>query len=147
MITLTDSIMISRPSADVFAFVADMNNIPKWQSEVVTSKVITPGPTRVGTRFTEDVKMGPTRSTAACEVTEFSPGALMSFKAVSPRMDYMGSITVEGVTGGTKLTMKGNAQMKGWWRLMEPLMKSEFKSGIRKELETLKAVIERDKPG
>lgn len=146
MITLTDSIMVSRPSAEVFAFVADMNNIPKWQSEVVTSKVITSGPTNVGTRFTEDVKMGPTRTTAACEVTEFAPGALIGFKAVSPRMDYMGKISVDGVTGGTELTIKGSAQMKGWWRLMESLMKSEFKSGIRKELETLKAVLESAKP-
>jgi hypothetical protein len=62
MIRLTESIIILRPSADVFAFVADMNSIPEWQSEVVTSKVITPGPARVGTRFTEDVKMGPTRT-------------------------------------------------------------------------------------
>lgn len=142
MITLADSIMISRPPGDVFAFVADLDNIPKWQSEVVTSKVITPGPTRVGTRFTEDVKMGPTRTTATCEVTEFTPGALMGFNAISPRMDYAGRITFEGVAGGSTLTMKGSAQMKGWWRLMQPLMKSEARSGIHKELEAVKAAVE-----
>lgn len=142
MIAFSESITISRPSADVFAFVADMNNIPKWQSEVVSSRVITPGPTKVGTRFTEDVKMGPTRTTAACEVTEFSPGSSMAFKAISQRMDYEGSIGVESVAGASRLTMKGSAQMKGWWRLMEPLMKREFQNGIRKELGTLKAVLE-----
>jgi hypothetical protein len=57
-------------------------------------------------------------------------------------MDYKGKIILEGVTGGSKLTITGIAQMKGWWPLMEPFMKSEFKSGIRKELETLKAVLE-----
>ena len=144
VITLADSIMISRSPGDVFAFVADLNNIPIWQSEVVTSKVITPGPTQVGTRFTEDVRMGPTRTTATCEVTEFAPGALMGFKAMSPRMDYLGRLTVEGVTGGTKLTMEGSAQMKGWWRLMQPLMRSEAKSGMRKELEAVKAALEGD---
>lgn len=145
VITLADSIMISRSPGDVFAFVADLSNIPLWQSEVVTSKVMTPGPTKVGTRFTEDVRMGPTRTTATCEVTEFAPGALMGFKAMSPRMDYMGRMTVEGVTGGTKLTMEGSAQMKGWWRLMQPLMRSEAKSGIRKELEAVKAALEGDR--
>src|SRR3990170_211330 len=84
MIQLNDTIAISRSPSEVFTFLADLNNIPKWQAEVVTSKVITTGPTKVGTRFTEEVKMGPMRATANCEVTEFSPDRMMAFKAVSP---------------------------------------------------------------
>jgi hypothetical protein len=38
--------------------------------------------------------------------------------------------------------IKGTAQMKGWWLLMEPFMRSEFKTGIRDELTSLKAVLE-----
>jgi hypothetical protein len=87
--------------------------------------------------------MGPTRTVANCEVTEFSPGSLMGFRAHSPRMDYMGRIAVEPGTGGTRVTISGSAQMKGWWRLMQPLMKSEFRNGIRKELAALKAALER----
>ena len=84
MIQVTETTTISRSPGEVFAFLADLNNIPKWQTEVVTSKVLTTGPTRVGTRFTEDVKMwGPMRATANCEVTEFSPDGMMAFKAVS----------------------------------------------------------------
>src|SRR5205807_623016 len=67
MIRCNDAITIDRSPADVFAFVADLSNIPRWQAEVVKSIVVTPGPTRVGTHYTEDVKMGPTHVTATCE--------------------------------------------------------------------------------
>ncbi len=143
MIEVSDSITISRAPADVFAFMADMNNLPKWQSEVVASTVVTPGPTRVGTKFTEDVKMGPTHATASCEVTEFTPGSMMAFKALSPRMDYQARITVERNGDGSKVTMNGSAQMKGWWIVMQPFMKGEFKTGVRKELTSLKTVLEK----
>jgi hypothetical protein len=142
VIQISDNIMISRAPAEVFAFIADMNNIPRWQSEVVTSKVITPGPTSVGTRFTEDVKMGPTHTTATCEVTEFTPNSSMGFNALSPRMDYRARLTVEPSGEGSNVTMDVRAQMKGWWNLMQPVLRGEFKTGLRKELASLKAVLE-----
>jgi hypothetical protein len=97
----------------------------------------------VGTKFTENVKMGPTHATATCEVTEFTPGSLMAFRALSPRMDYQARITVERSGAASKVTMKGSAQMKGWWRMMQPFMKSEFKTGVRNELTSLKAFLEK----
>jgi carbon monoxide dehydrogenase subunit G len=143
MIHLTDSITISRSPADVFAFIADLTNIPKFQSDVVTSTVITPGPTKLGTRFTEDVKVGPMRTVASCEVTEFSPGRVMGFKAISPSIDYKGQFLVEPSAEGTRLTIAGTAEPKGWWKLIEPMIKGEFKGGIKHELKTLKNILEK----
>ena len=54
MIRLNESVIIVSPPSKVFAFLADLNNISKWQTEVVKSTVVTPGPTKVGTRFTEE---------------------------------------------------------------------------------------------
>lgn len=106
MIQLNDSITISRFPSEVFAFLADLNNLPKWQSEVITSDVITPGPTRVGTRFTEAVKLGPLRDTARCEVTEFSTDSLMSIRASSVFIDYEGQIVVEPGMGVRNLPLR-----------------------------------------
>ena len=143
MIQLNDSITISRSASEVFAFLADLNNIPKWQAEVVSSKVITTGPTKVGTRFTEEVKIGPMRSMANCEVTEFSPDRRMTFKAISPSIDYEGQVLVEPWEKGAKLTLAGTVRPKGWWKLLQPMMKGEFKSGIKKELAAVKAILEK----
>lgn len=143
MIQFSDAIVIARPPREVFAFVADLNNIPKWQAEVVTSKVITPGPTKVGTRFTEDVKMGPRRVTATCEVTEFAADQMMAFKADSSAISYTGQIVAELSGTGSRLTISGTATLKGMWRLMQPLMKGEFKKGIAKELAAVKEILEK----
>lgn len=143
MIRLNDTITISRSPGEVFAFLADLNNIPKWQAEVVTSKVITTGPTKVGTRFIEEVKMGPMRAMANCEVTEFSPGRMMAFKAVSPSINYEGRILVEPWEKSAKLTLVGTVQPMGFWKLMQPMMKGEFKSGIKKELAAIKEILEK----
>jgi uncharacterized membrane protein len=142
MIQLSDSVTISRSPGEVFAFLADLNNIPKWQAEVVTSKVITTGPTKIGTRFTEDVKMGFVHATANCEVTEFSAGRMMAFRAVSPSISYEGRVLVEPWEKGTKVTLTGSLQPKGLWKLIQPIMKGEFKNGIKKELAAIKKILE-----
>lgn len=88
MLTVTDSTIVSKPSAQIYAFLVDLRNIPKWQSEVVASRVMTDGPTRRGTRFTEDVKMGPMRTSAHCEITDLVADRMMAF----PRL-HLRSIT------------------------------------------------------
>ena len=143
MIQPNDTITISRSPSEVFAFLADLNNIPKWQAEVVASKVITTGPTKVGSRFTEEVKMGPMRATANCEVIEFSPDTMMAFKAVSPSVNYEGRVLVEPWEKGAKLTLAGTVQPKGLWKLLQPIMNAEFKSGIKKELAAIKQILEK----
>lgn len=142
MLKVSASIDISRPPADVFAYISNLSNMPKWQAEVVRSTVLTPGPTQVGSLFSEHVKLGPLRTVAQCEVTEFVPGQVLSFKASSSAVEYQGRRVVEPVEGGARLTLAGTLQPKGFWRLMEPLMDGELKNGVKKELGTVKALLE-----
>ena len=142
MLTVTDSTIVSRPSAQIYAFLVDLRNIPKWQSEVVTSNILTSGPTRKGTRFTEDVKMGPMRTKAQCEITDLLPDRMMAFSASSPSLDYQGKVTIEPVPEGARLTITAEARPKGLWRLLQPLMGGEMRRGIRNELAQIKSVVE-----
>ena len=143
MIRVNDSVIIMRPPSQVFAFLADLNNIPKFQTEVVKSTVVTPGPTRVGTRFTEDVKLGPMRALADCEVTEFIADKTMGFKATSSSISYEGRFLVEPSDKGARLTIAGTAQPKGLWRLLQPMMAGEMRSGVKKELAAVKEILEK----
>lgn len=142
MIRINDSIQIECSPKEVFDYVADLDNIPKWQSEVVTSKVDTAGPVKIGTHFTEEVKMGPMRATASCEVTEYEPEKLLAFSAISSSMDYEGRITVEPLVKGTRLTLEGTADPKGFWRILQPFLKGEFRNSVRKELTAIKGILE-----
>jgi hypothetical protein len=72
VIEFADSIDVAQSPARVFAFVSDLDNLPKIQSDVVQSTVLDPGTVHVGTRFEEVVKVGPRRVTAECVVTGLS---------------------------------------------------------------------------
>ena len=81
--------------------------------------------------------------TGASEVTEFASDKMMAFKAESSAISYQGRVVVEPSGTGTKLTIAGTANLKGLWKLMRPLMKGEFKNGIRKELAAIKETLEK----
>ena len=45
MIQLNETITISRSPGEVFEFLADLNNFPKWRANLVSFKILTAGPT------------------------------------------------------------------------------------------------------
>jgi uncharacterized membrane protein len=143
LIQLNETITISRSPSEVFAFLADLNNFPKWRANLVSFKVLTAGPTEVGTRCTEVVQVGPMRATGSCDVTEFSPGRMMAFKAVSAGIIYDGRILVEPWEEGSKLTLTGDVQPKGLSKLVQPILKGKLESGIRKEVTSIKEFLEK----
>jgi uncharacterized membrane protein len=142
MIQLNETITISRSPGEVFAFIADVNNFPKWRANLVSFKVLTAGPTEVGTRCAEVMQVGPMRATGSCDVTEFSPGRMMAFKAVSAGIIYNGRVLVEPWEKGAKLTLTGDVHPIGLSKLMQPLMKGRLESGIKKEVTAIKEFLE-----
>lgn len=138
MITFHDSIEVSQKPDRVFAFISDLNNLPKFQAEVVQSRVITPGPVRLGTRFEELVKLGPWRVPTQCVVTEFDEQGKLAFEASSKPVKYEGAFTVEPAAPGSRVTIRGIAQLQGLWRLLQPLLAGDVRKGLRHELLAIK---------
>lgn len=143
MIQLNETVTISRSPGEVFAFLADLNNFPKWRANLVSFEILTGGPTGVGTRCAEVVQVGPMRATGTCNVTEFSPGRAMAFKAVSAGIIYDGRILVEPWEMGSKLTLTGDVHPRGPLGLIQPLLKGKLESGIKKEVSSVKLFLEK----
>lgn len=142
MFSLTGSIEIKKSPSEVYAFLVDLQNIPKWEGEVLEVKVSTPGPMRVGTEFTEKIKMSMKTVEARCVMTGLEPDRLMSFKADSKMLKYEGSYRLEPVTGGTKVMVDGQAQFGGILRLVGGIMKGELQKEVAVKLGNLKKVLE-----
>jgi len=51
MATFQNTVTIRRPVRDVFAFLADFENIPKWNYAIVKTEKTSPGPVGVGTTY------------------------------------------------------------------------------------------------
>ena len=73
MITLTETIDVSRSVASCFRYVADFRTTVEWDATVVEAHKLTPGPIDQGTRFSVRCKAGRGHLKLAYEVTEFTP--------------------------------------------------------------------------
>ena len=49
MATFETTVLIARPIEDVFAFLSDLENVPKWNYGIVETRKISEGPIGVGT--------------------------------------------------------------------------------------------------
>ena len=142
MIKISEVVTISRPPADVFAFMANLDNIPKWNGEVESFTIATPGPTRVGSQFVEHTKVASSRITVHCAVTDFTPSSRIVFVGESTPLDFEFAYTLEPAGAGTKLSLQGQVTPKGFMALLAPLMAGEIRSGGRKGLTAVKANLE-----
>jgi hypothetical protein len=70
--TFENTVMISRPIEDVFAFLSDFENIPKWNYAIVETHKVSEGAVGVGTIY-QQVRSVPRRSEERFEVTAYNP--------------------------------------------------------------------------
>ena len=72
MATFQNAVTIRRAIEDVFAFLADFENVPTWNYAIVETKKTSPGPVGVGTTYRQ-IRSIPDRSEEGFKVTAFEP--------------------------------------------------------------------------
>ena len=99
------SAVIDRPIEEVFAFVADGTNDPKFSPRVQEIKKATAGPIGVGTVFESTVKDAGMKSSRKFEITEFEQPRKIRWAERSKNI-------VTAPAGGYDLEQVGDAQTK-----------------------------------
>jgi uncharacterized membrane protein len=64
---------ISRPAQEVFAFLSNLENLPRWQSGVLRAELTTPGPIAVGSKAVVERRMFGQQIVADLVVTAYEP--------------------------------------------------------------------------
>jgi len=77
------TIHINRPIEQVFAFLADSQNLRTWQSNLIANEQLTEGPLRVGTRFREVRRTGPRQSEIQAEITDFESNKRFATRTIT----------------------------------------------------------------
>ena len=72
MATFENTVTIRRPIEEVFAFLADFENIPRWNYAIVETHKVSEGPVGVGTSY-QQVRSVPSRSEERFEVIAYNP--------------------------------------------------------------------------
>src|SRR2546426_9064570 len=135
-----NSILINKPVSEVFAFVADHENDPKWRPGVNDIKHASGE--GVGTVYRQGMK-GPfgRRIPADFEVTAYEPDSHMAFRTLGGPVRPEGVFRFEETDGGTRLTFSLTADLRGAQKLMAPMVGRSMRSEVG-ALENLKRVLE-----
>jgi Polyketide cyclase / dehydrase and lipid transport len=70
--TFENTVIIRRPTAEVFAFLADFENVPRWNYAIVETHKVSQGPVGVGTVY-QQVRSVPSRSEEGFEGHRLQP--------------------------------------------------------------------------
>ncbi len=122
MVRIEGEILINRPAEEVFDFVADEWNEPRYNSKMRRAELISDGPIGVGTRFrAETTSMGRTVQ-MVIEFTGFERPRRIQETVHMSSMDLQGAVTFDPVPEATRMRWSWDVQPRGILKLMRPLV-------------------------
>jgi uncharacterized protein YndB with AHSA1/START domain len=146
MATFENTVTIRRAVEDVFAFLADFENIPTWNHAIVETKKTSPGPVGVGTTYRQ-LRSVPSRSEEGFQVTAFEPSSRLEVHGDIGPFTATISYLLAPTDHGTRLTNVVDLESaSGVLRLVAPLAASRVKTAVAANLDTLKRLLEPGEP-
>jgi uncharacterized membrane protein len=142
MATLDISIVINRPVEEVFAFLSNPENTPKWSSGSGEVKITSAGPMGVGTTYRTVRTVLGRRIEAENEVTAYEPNRSYATKSKSGPIPMESQVTFEHVEGGARISAILVGDPGGLFKLAEPLLVSMIKRQFEADLANLKDLME-----
>ena len=110
-------VTIRRPIADVFAFISDGLNGPKWRSGITDIALISGS--GVGASYRQGVKgPGGRRVDADYRITAYEPNHRLAFEATAGPVRPIGEYVLDETPDGTRLTFSLEAELSGIKKLL-----------------------------
>ncbi len=141
MAKLEISTVINRPVEEVFAFLSNPENDPKWRSGIEVKKT-SEGPIGVGATYRTVVTALGRRIEGEIEFTEYEPNRRCATKTKSGPIPVESQWTFERVEGGTRVDVTLVAEPGGFFKLAEPLLVSILKRQFEADSANLKDLME-----
>jgi uncharacterized protein YndB with AHSA1/START domain len=138
------TVVIDRPIDDVFSFLADGENDPKFSPRVLEIAKTTVGPPGVGTRYASTVKDAGMKTKREFELTEFEPPTRIRWAERSKNLVTAreGGYDLERVGDGTRVTIHNVLEGHGLGKLIAPLALRAARKGADDFGTSIKAAVE-----
>jgi uncharacterized membrane protein len=137
MIEFNNSIIIKRSLSEVFDFVSNFENMPKWNYYILEVSKLSNGPVGKGTTFHQIRK----RDQQDFQVIKFVPNRLITIETLPPERSLKMRFEFEPTDGGT--------QIKDIWQMETDvpgpfnwLAARKVKSAVAENLRKLKDLLE-----
>ena len=144
MVNVNVSKVIHRPVADVFSFVANFENHPRWETDFLEVNPID-AMSGVGTTYQCVLKFPGRTAASKFVITEYEPNHKIAFvgEPAGPAIPK-GSYLFEATKDGTKVTSQPRPEFRGFFRLLEPMMVGYIRKNNVEHLNNLKRLLEGD---
>jgi uncharacterized protein YndB with AHSA1/START domain len=137
-------ITIAAPPEAVFAFVADLANLPRWQSGIVSAERTSPDPVGVGSTARVVRDMAGQSLTVDLTITDFDPGRRLALASAASGVSVTATLEMEPNDDAT--VVRSGIEIKAGSVFMAPLegvianaAAGELASGLERLREAVEA--------
>ena len=134
----THSIDIAKPAKEVFAFVSDASNNPKWKKGMVKCVWTSDEPLVQGATYDQEARFFGRPIVSSFVVTEFVSGQRISIETTKSTFPIQVTRSVESVDDGCRVTAHIRGQPTGLLKLFSGMVPMS----VRKDYAALKALLE-----
>jgi uncharacterized protein YndB with AHSA1/START domain len=141
---ITESVEIARRPEEVFAYLDQLDRHGEWQGNIISTRVETQGPTRVGSRAVNRRKVPGGPRDIPYEITDHDPPRRTSFRGTDGPVRPVGTITVEPVGDGSRsrVTLEFDLRGHGIGVLFAPFARRQAARQIPQDQAQLKERLE-----
>jgi len=143
VITVSETIRTSLPTAEAFAYLSAFEHTSEWDPGTPVVEKTSPGPVAVGTQYYAEAEFNGKRQPIDYVVTELTPTSI-TLRGENKRVISIDTITVTAGQSWTSVNYTAKFTLKGIARLVEPFVKSRFQElaepavqGMKKKLDSM----------
>lgn len=137
----TNVVDIERPIEEVFAYLADFENIPAWNYAIVETQKTSDGPVGLGATY-QQVRSLPSRSEETFEVADYRPHESLAISGTLGPFTGELRYRLQPTQSGTRLTNEVDLQPRGIAGIVGQLGSSRVRAAVATNLNELKRILE-----
>jgi hypothetical protein len=144
-ITVTNTVDIDRPPADVWAIVSDYATDTRWRKGIVEMTPDVDGPPRVGTQVREVLELAGRTYTTETAVTDVGPGLTYGFTGSGTSGRVSGRRTVTTGASADSARFSYDVELEpddSMPRVLAPVLARCLRHNMRRDLRRLRKLIE-----
>jgi uncharacterized protein YndB with AHSA1/START domain len=144
-VDVTTSIEIARPRQVVAAYAADPDHVRDWYANIDRVTWETERPLSIGTRLAFVARFLGRTLSYTYQVTDFVPAERLVMATAEGSFPMETTYTWTDLPGrGTRMTLRNRGTPSGFAGITAPFMVAAMRRANRKDLATLKSLLERD---
>ena len=142
MIRIESRVFIGLPPEEVFSYIANFENNPKWQSGMQEANFTSEGPLAIGSTYAQKARFLGRQIDSTFEVVDFEPGRLVKITSTSGSFPITVTRVVEAAEGGSEVSAIVEGDASGFFKIAQPLMRRMVQRSVDQDYARLKGVLE-----